>query len=646
MILRLLFIACAAIAAPKIPVTCAPDLASEDSVQKGILSHGEHWVDLILAQSARETKEPLEAFETFARQLLQAAAEGRMKIVNEKIDGSPSVVFGWNADGKPFIAYKNHFSAVKQKLVTDRESALSVFPRSEALKHIFSTLFAAIEPAMRGQRGLKDFVFQGDLLFVKEEDRRTIQQDGVHIRANTVEYLVTPGDPLHGPLSRAAVGVAIHTVGRRTIAPDGRLGVEALTDENARALLEKFIARTSSEGVFLMHPLRDDVMTGTPLDPQDKARAAQLLKNIREKIEMLTPEFNALARTQWLPELRVYFNSQLRPPNDGGIFRLAKEGADIDYRALAFDFGNWLKARNKPGALAAFEQAPPAIHKQLAALIGAYVDAIRLQYHLLPHLAGAMVSKLGGGPVEGLILTQGPYIVKFVDRLDFTLQNNANRESAPLPAPFDVWRPGAAFMLMKGQPVHEGHIMTIRLANALHPVFTVLASQKEPHLEATKLSELGAAANQSEYRARNYKHVFSRELRDRIFRAGLDESVQVHQVNTVNLWRYLDKAMRDGAEGKITLVVGQKEIDEGRYNEQLARYGSHLELAPFEMQAGGLSATQIRQWIKDEDVVKLREAYSFIPNEIDREGIIQHMIREWKAVDEKAQSLLPKKKAG
>jgi hypothetical protein len=199
-------------------------------------------------------------------------------------------------------------------------------------------------------------------------------------------------------------------------------------------------------------------------------------------------------------------------------------------------------------------------------------------------------------------------------------------------------------MLMKGQPVHEGHIMTIRLANALHPVFTVLASQKEPHLEATKLSELGAAANQSDYRARNYKHVFSRELRDKIFRAGLDDSIQVHQVNTANLWRYLDNAMREGAEGKITLVVGQKEIDEGRYNDQLARYGSHLELAPFEMQAGGLSATQIRQWVKDGDVVKLREAYSFIPNEIERESIVQQMLREWKAVDEKAQELLARKR--
>lgn len=639
----------------KKPAGCGPDLQSDDSVQKGLLSHGEHWVDLILAQSAREEKTHLIAFEAFAGQLISATQAGEFKTVNEKIDGSPSVVFGWNAEGKPFVAYKSHFSSVtKQKLVTDPESALSVFPRSQALKHIFSTLFAAIEPSMRGQRGLKNYIFQGDLLFVKDDDRRTMQSDGIHIRANTVDYHIKESDPLFASLKRAVTGVAIHTVGKRTIGEDGRLGVEA-PDEDARGLIEKFIERTGNEDVFLMHPLRDDVALAGKLTPAEAGRARALLSQIRSGVESLKPEFNQIARTHWTAELRVYFNSQVRPPNDGGIFRMIAEGQDVDARAVAAGFGNWLKLRKKPAPSEIFESSPLAIHKQLITAVEAYLNAVRLQYLLQPHLASAMRSKLGGGPVEGLILTDGPYIVKLVDRLDFTIQNNQKREApggnpfAGMPAPFDKWRGGEAFVLMKGQPVHQGHVEMIKLASEQFAKLSVVASEKAPNLEADKTTALGAAANLTEYRARQYKHVFSNELRGRIFGAALPD-VDVHQVSTVLLWKYLETAQRYGLEGKIKLVVGQKEIDEDRYNEQIGRFGSHLELAPIALQAGGISATEIRALVKEAAdgsrpaVAKLNSAYAFIENELERKNIILEMVREWKAVDEKAQSLLAQKK--
>jgi len=95
--------------------------------------------------------------------------------------------------------------------------------------------------------------------------------------------------------------------------------------------------------------------------------------------------------------------------------------------------------------------------------------------------------------------------VKFVDRLDFTLQNNQKRgPSVNLPLegsnpfsrfspPLNRWAPGTAFVVMKGQPVHSGHIKMIKLAEKALGAVTVLASNKAPNFEVENWKEIGSA---------------------------------------------------------------------------------------------------------------------------------------------------------
>jgi len=71
---------------------------------------------------------------------------------------------------------------------------------------------------------------------------------------------------------------------------------------------------------------------------------------------------------------------------------------------------------------------------------------------------------------------------------------------------------------------------------------------------------------------------------------GPEEKVESYQIGISQLWSYLETAKRLKLPGKIRLVVGQKEVDEGRYQEQLELYPDQLELYPVPPQDDGISA--------------------------------------------------------
>lgn len=645
---------------------CTTRLNVDHSRPQGILSHGEHWIDLILAQGSSRSQDHLQAFDEIARDLLQVLESGEFQNVNEKIDGSPSVVFGWTPELTPFVAYKNHFSSQsKQKLVTDAASALSVFPRSIPLKEIFSELFQTLTPLMQNSTELQDYIFQGDLLFVAEDDRRVITESEVTIRANTMEYRVGKEDPLYQQLANARVGLAIHSVGKRTISAEGRVSVEPLpgTILENRHLLELFVEKMTHQSAFVIHPLRSNETLTTQATDRELAIARNLLFRIHDRIQRIPPSYADLAKKHIEGELRIFFNSQVRPPNDGGIFKTVASGNPVLAEDILLSFSNWLSTRKDPSTAKVLTELSSEDRDGLRLTIEAYVYAIELQYLLLPHLSPVMRSKIGGGPVEGLILTTQSAIVKFVDRLEFTLQNNQKREPFPKPTlneknpfsefsyPFNEWRPNSTFVLMKAQPMHAGHVQMIKLAIESFGAVAVLASNKAPNLDSENIQSLGAATTLKKYKSRDYTHVFSNDLRNQILKSALEETLATwNQINTLDLWKYLALAKSLNLAGKIRLVVGQKEVDEGRYDFQLSQYSDHLELAPLPLQEGGISATQIRKLIKDAALgsktarQELENHYGFIQSEWKRTQIVRGLLREWKALDKKAQELLAEKK--
>ena len=650
--------------------------AFDNSVPRGLVRHGEHFADLILSQGGSSDPRYLNAYGELTRSLLNHAKAGKFPRVNEKIDGSPSIVLGLNAENRPFVSYKGDLTKVEktQRLVTSEADARKFF---KILSPLYSTAIKYFGARMEGlaKTEFKDYIFQGDLLFYESaarggQGRKIKSGDAITISANSITYEVKKDHPYFAPLSSAKIGVVIHTIGRRVI-QGGRLTVEPLEGVDKADAIEAFASRLNSPEVFAVSPWKNDVAVGTrtPLDKKTERQVVSLLEGMEKKLSGLSPEFKDDWAKRHESRFRIFFNSYLRPPHHGGIYLAASRQEPFAAEKLLADFGAWLRSRVQPrdrrdrktGLVTAQSLETPgylkavartlAEHKQeLYRMLEAYYGAIRIQYLIQPHIEEIFRSKLGGGESEGAMLETSDTIVKLVDRLGFTLKNNAkwNRGAAPsvpYTAPYDHWRPGAAFVLMKGQPAHSGHIEMIKRAveaNGGRPVF-VTVSHKTADLQASDWKGLKVSPTKKELAAGDYRYVFSEDLRREILESGLGEGSHVYFLDTEEFWGYLRRARQDKAQGKVRLVVGQKEMAQHRYDHQFQEFKEQLEPLIVKMQEGGISATQVRAALKDyirgtaarKKAAKktLDAALVSIPEEAERGKLLARMVAEWKTVD-------------
>lgn len=630
--------------------------ASEDSsARSGILMHGEHWVDLILAQTGSIQKRRLKAFKEITEQILAALQKGAFDTINEKIDGSPSIVLGFDSTNQFFVAYKGHFSKKDQTLLTHLSEAKKIYNRSEQLQNIFTQLFQTLEARMKTlPEHLKAYVFQGDLLFVEGDSKRILTDTGVQITPNLVTYTLSEHHPLFSAVRSARIGFVLHTVGKKSL--DGkRVLADDVSNETA---LQEIVQHLSSPDIFAIDSLRHNVRLEQPIPLETQSTVRTKIQEIEKLTESLTPEFINLWGGDLLAQLRVYINTGLRPPNTGGIFEAIAKNQTVAPKQFSLDFQAWLRTRSQPALDRKLQSILESHSEALNSALQAYFLAIEIQSQLLPLISESFVSKLGEGiESEGIMLKTEDTVVKLVDRLNFTLKNNQkwNRNVLPslekLPHPFNTWKPGDRFVLMKGQPVHPGHIQMIREASTTGRVF-VIASDKEPFLEADKWTQLKATDTKTQLKNHDYTYVFSKALRAQILKTGLKgHNVEVVVVNPNFFWKYVETAQSMRLDGQVALIVGEKEISENRYTEQAQSLAANLILEPQPLQENGVSGTTIRKLIRIAALGTLAERTnaraeldaiyaSVIPAPTTRLQIIRQLIKEWKLVDEKAQQLL------
>lgn len=627
----------------------------DDSRPSGVLMHGEHWVDLILAQGSSREMRHLNAFSKMTENLLSAADIGKLDQVNEKIDGSPSIVVGFSATNEPFVAYKGHFNKkVGQSLVTRDSKVEEIFKRSEGLKNTFAVLLKELIPALTNQsKQFKDFVFQGDLLFTEGDNRRSIEKDKIVIQANSITYEIDSTHPYFQPLREARVGVVFHTVGNRRINEDGTVLAESSSSERE---LRDFVSKLRNQNVFVIDPFKDQISIAQshPLSSQTKEMVQKLLFELRSRMRTLSPSFTSTWGSKYEALFRIFFNSGLRPPNNGGIYREIAEGRDISIDQVILNFRAWTLSREEQNLQADFTAFAKNEHDSLHALLQSYVDAIRIQTLILPSLKEAFSSKLGGGDSEGLMLKTSDSVVKLVDRLDFTMLNNQrwNRRTDIKPldqfsTPFNNWNPQAVYIVLKGQPVHGGHIAMIQAAVHNNPgkkIF-ILLSSKEPNLDATDWRSLGATDTKKKLLEKEYTHVFSVELRRTLLEQGLKNlPIEILIEEPFNFWNYLRSAKAAGLEGQVQLIVGEKEVQEQRYAIQQQELSSVFQLQPIELKLDGISGTQVRESLRKlalgneseklQSLAFLDGVYGYIKNKTFRRGMIQKMASEWKTLDD------------
>lgn len=632
----------------------------------GILQHGEHLSDLILFAGAGEPV--LRDFEGHAKALAHYTQKGLIPFFSEKIDGSPSIVAGF-FEGRPFISYKGDMARKRQpqRLIFAEADVPGLFEKPE-LQEIMLSLTRHLLPRLSElDSSYYEIVFQGDLLF-SEANPQLHGSTGISFKPNAIEYIIPRSDALYDPILKAKVGVIFHSAGRSIIDGDGKIRVVEPVPQD---LTLDLVAKIKSEDLFVDHPFHKEIATrrSEKFEPSEiQHRLDLILAPLNSLPETFKSEFAKIIITP----LRVFLNSSLRPDSKPGLYQLAIMGESFLPLGLSqiADFRNWYldqtiqspKTYTK-AKLLKVESFLRSHEKDLALVLDSYAQAFRLQQELIEAMPELFVSKLGGVSSEGVMLTSDSSIVKLVDRLSFTKLNNQQNARgktplgpegynfseidlrfADLPHPFKTWRPDSLFIVLKGQPFHQGHIdMILETAKLGSPVF-VIASDIAPNLDATHWRDLGAAPTLKLLKTQKYVHVFSNHLRRQLLHHGLGNEVSIHFLNPSNwFWGgYLARARELNLPGKVRLVMGQKEIDQNRYNDQLIFFEEVVAPHPMPMQRNGMSGTITREIIEDSVIIdmrppRLQEIFKYVE---DREPIIDAVLQEWRDLDELAQSLI------
>ena len=630
-LVRLLFLVCLAL----------PAFADDPTVPAGVLVHGEHLADLVLGQGGVISRRHSEVLHKLLGGLISQAEKGVVASVNEKIDGSPAVVFGFDREGAPFVAYKGELKKRNQGLIRTPAEARRHFAGKPALGAIYASLISRVG----GQMGplsekYRDVVFQGDLLFTEFGGRVEKTPECVTLKPNTVTYRVCQGHPYFEPLKRAKVAVVLHTIGKRVFNKAGNLQVAYAPD---RGRTQAFAESLNSAGVFAITPWRKNVALDRGLDSATAQSLRDRLGKAVTSLQKLPRRFRAAWAKTHEKSFRVFFNSALYGQGDGGIYAHAAQDMGFNFDLWTQRYRAWLAERGAQNAIESFQLDFETFQESFRTLLTSYYEVLAVQAQLLPPLSQAFKSILGGGESEGLVLSEKNAVVKLVDRLGFT-RRNFQRSLADfdrLPEPFNVWRPGAIFVVMKGQPVHAGHIAMVKQVVKENPgrdVF-VIASEKEPNLRATDYKEI--AKSRRAAREGEFTHVFDARIRRRILELGLGQSVPFYILNVGTVTAYASLAKSLGLEGTIYRAMGSKEEGTSRFADEFRKYGSHIAPLYVEMQAGGISGTQTREAIaqmstfekeKPADAqTSLDRAFAFI-DEPQRSQVCGELVRQFRAM--------------
>ena len=640
--------------------------ADRSALRSGLVSHSEHAVDLILVQGALPGDQLVQSFSAVCRQLVSGLARGSLGI-NEKIDGSPAIVLGFTADNRPFVAYKGGIDRkTRQQIFTCTTDVERAFKEEDPRRALYGALVKNVLPAMnKVPAPLRRFTYQCDRLFHAGDTRMTVTDDAVTFTPNTVTYKVSADHPLYRRCADASVALVGHTISICTHDPKtSRIEPSAHYDPES---LQAFLQAIDGKDVLALHPYHEvripssrRAELGHEIEPA-LARLSDYMANVSE-------EFRSLWATAILPSFRKFINSSVHPGRDGGLFSMAAEGARFSpaalirrYRALhnetyaALERGD--PSKRGAGILVRNLKIARNQHgESFEALLNAYYEAIKIQRRIDQVLKPAIGSKLGGGPVEGIMLSEGDIFVKWVDRLDFTRKNNENnergrgdggrwREMETLPAPFDVWKPGAVVLPMKLQPPHAGHIQMIREVKAKYPgrEVIVLASDKQANLAADHWKALGLAETKHELAAGIFTHPFSIELRRELLQTAIGDDCTI-TVTSPSIFRdYLRRAREAGETQPVVLAVGAKEKKSGSYDGDLKTYKGLVRPHYVSPKEGGISGTAIKRALRDgehADPALLELALSYINDNTLRQSYIDRMMAEYRSAAERAAEVL------
>jgi hypothetical protein len=260
--------------------------------------HLEHIEDLVFNEGVTGTRKAI-LFLIELRNMLSGNSKKPLNLTT-KWDGAPAIFAGVDpADGKFFVAKKGLFNVDPQMFKSIESINQSTLVPE--LKSKFTTAFTEFS-----KLGIKNGVYQGDLMFTSEDLRKEKigEEEFITFQPNTIVYAVPAVSALAKRLRAAKIGIVWHTTYTGASIPEMKASF-------GKSIVDKMIP---SKSVWMDDATYKDV-SGTATFTSDETRIFNSYLSLLGKIfKSLSPAaLNRIAANpDFLIRLKTFNNSKVR----------------------------------------------------------------------------------------------------------------------------------------------------------------------------------------------------------------------------------------------------------------------------------------------------------------------------------------------
>ena len=260
--------------------------------------HLEHIEDLVFNEGVTGTRNAI-LFLRSVRDMLSGSSTKRINITT-KWDGAPAIFAGIDPeDGQFFVAKKGLFNKNPQMFKSLADIKTSGI--SAELQSKFNTSYTEFK-----KLGIKKGVYQGDLMFTKEDlSKETINGVSyITFQPNTIVYAVPATSSLAKKIRKSKIGIVWHT----TYTGDT---IENMTSSFGKSIISKM---RSVSSVWMDDATYKDVSGAATFTAEETAKLTSILSQAGKVFQRLPANaLNDIAgEEEFLIRLKAFNNSKVR----------------------------------------------------------------------------------------------------------------------------------------------------------------------------------------------------------------------------------------------------------------------------------------------------------------------------------------------
>lgn len=398
------------------------------SEARGAVTHLEHLEDLVFMNGIQGVEFATDLVRSFIDTLNQG---GDGAVVNMKLDGAPSVLFGADPrEGRNnafFVGTKSVFNKGTPKLAHNHDEIDEFYGYNQAVADKLHAIFDGLKSVFTGNK-----IFQTELLFVPG-DKKTKQIDGMkHIvfSPNTITYAIPIDNDskLYKRVNNADFGLVINQ--QYSVSETGYDDPIDVTAENVNfdsATVQKMIDAADQNGFFLDSAIKESI-EGLDVNENQIETKLDMIESYAQKIDTVFNQ-NWIEDNPVIKAIKKFINKEVREAT--GIAQGNADFRKFKKRLLKFvEQDDRLSGRVK----GTIKELVKKEEQDLSYMIEIFNILIDVKHDIIGPLRKLMGGKFGKTFIkkddvfevtddEGFVISVEGDVIKFIDRLTFSRAN-------------------------------------------------------------------------------------------------------------------------------------------------------------------------------------------------------------------------------